>query len=144
MSKVIKPTKEDQVTLDRKVYKSFVREIAEEMFRRSTMQWNYHDLHDIMGDGKRLPKAQKMYRQHYDFVRTCLRRHYINQEEKMSADLSADLSTDLSTDLPKRYILKIFSEDMFVIYDQKEERNITLYSKKSDAIKHLDFLESIS
>ena len=48
MSKVIKPTKEDQVTLDRKVYKSFVREIAEEMFRRSTMQWNYHDLHDII------------------------------------------------------------------------------------------------
>ena len=47
MSKIIKPTKEDQVTLDRKVYKSFVREIAEEMFRRSTMQWNYHDLHDI-------------------------------------------------------------------------------------------------
>ena len=57
-------------------------EIAEEMFRRSTMQWSYHDLHDIMGDGKRLPKAQKIYRQHYDFVRACLKRHYINQEVK--------------------------------------------------------------
>jgi len=52
------------------------------MFRRSTMQWSYHDLHDIMGDGKRLPKAQKIYRQHYDFVRACLKRHYINQEVK--------------------------------------------------------------
>ena len=52
------------------------------MFRRSTMQWSYHDMHDIMGDGKRLPKAQKIYRQHYDFVRACLKRHYINQEVK--------------------------------------------------------------
>ena len=82
MSKIIKPTKEDQVTLDRKVYKSFVREIAEEMFRRSTMQWNYHDLHDIMGDGKRLPKAQNLYRQHYDFVTSCLKRHYIYREKR--------------------------------------------------------------
>ncbi len=75
---IIKPTKEKQTTIDRTVYKSFVREIAEEMFRESTMQWSYHDLHDIMGDGKRLPKAQKKYRQHYDFVRACLKRHYIN------------------------------------------------------------------
>ncbi len=81
-SNIIKPTKEKQVTIDREVYKSFVREIAEEMFRRSTMQWSYHDLHDIMGDGKRLPKAKMIYRQHYDFVMACLKRHYINQEVK--------------------------------------------------------------
>ena len=30
---IIKPTKEKQTTIDRTVYKSFVREIAEEMFR---------------------------------------------------------------------------------------------------------------
>lgn len=81
-SNIIKPTEFKPVTIDREIYKSIVREIAEEMFRRSTMQWSYHDLHDIMGDGKRLPKAQKMYRQHYDFVRACLKRHYINQEVK--------------------------------------------------------------
>ena len=81
-SNIIKPTEFKPVTIDREVYKSIVREIAEEMFRRSTMQWSYHDLHDIMGDGKRLPKAQKIYRQHYDFVRACLKRHYINQEVK--------------------------------------------------------------
>jgi hypothetical protein len=79
---IVKPTKENQLTIDRDVYKSFVREIAEEMFRRSTMQWSYHDLHDIMGDGKRLPKAQKMYRQYYDFIRACLKRHYIYKEKK--------------------------------------------------------------
>jgi hypothetical protein len=81
-SNIIKPTEFKPVTIDREIYKSIVREIAEEMFRRSTMQWSYHDLHDIMGDGKRLPKAQKIYRQHYDFVRACLKRHYINQEVK--------------------------------------------------------------
>ena len=81
-SNIIKPTEFKPVTIDREIYKRIVREIAEEMFRRSTMQWSYHDLHDIMGDGKRLPKAQKMYRQHYDFVRACLKRHYINQEVK--------------------------------------------------------------
>jgi len=81
-SNIIKPTEFKPVTIDREIYKSIVREIAEEMFRRSTMQWSYHDLHDIMGDGKRLPKAQKIYRQHYDFVRACLKRHYINQEIK--------------------------------------------------------------
>ena len=32
MSKIIKPTKEDQVTLDRKVYKSFVRELLRRCF----------------------------------------------------------------------------------------------------------------
>ena len=79
---IIKPTEDNIVIMDNEVFKSIVREIAEEMFRRSTMQWSYNDLHDIMGDGKRLPKAQKMYRQHYDFVRACLKRHYINQEEK--------------------------------------------------------------
>ena len=79
---ITKPTEFKPITIDREVYKSIVREIAEEMFRRSTMQWSYHDLHDIMGDGKRLPKAQKIYRQHYDFVRACLKRHYINQEVK--------------------------------------------------------------
>jgi hypothetical protein len=81
-SNIIKPTEFKPVTINREIYKSIVREIAEEMFRRSTMQWSYHDLHDIMGDGKRLPKAQKIYRQHYDFVRACLKRHYINQEIK--------------------------------------------------------------
>ena len=81
-SNIIKPTEFKPVTIDREIYKSIVREIAEEMFRRSTMQWSYHDLHDIMGDGKRLPKAQRIYRQHYDFVRACLKRHYINQEVK--------------------------------------------------------------
>jgi hypothetical protein len=81
-SNIIKPTEFKPVTINREIYKSIVREIAEEMFRRSTMQWSYHDLHDIMGDGKRLPKAQKIYRQHYDFVRACLKRHYINQEVK--------------------------------------------------------------
>ena len=81
-SNIIKPTEFKPVTIDREIYKSIVREIAEEIFRRSTMQWSYHDLHDIMGDGKRLPKAQKIYRQHYDFVRACLKRHYINQEVK--------------------------------------------------------------
>jgi len=81
-SNIIKPTEFKPVTIDREIYKSIVREIAEEMFRRSTMQWSYHDMHDIMGDGKRLPKAQKIYRQHYDFVRACLKRHYINQEVK--------------------------------------------------------------
>ena len=82
--KPIKPSEDNHVTLDNEVFKSFVREVAEEMFRSSTMQWSYHDLHDIMGDGKRLPKAQKIYRQHYDFVRACLKRHYINQEEKFN------------------------------------------------------------
>ena len=80
-SNIIKPTEFKPVTINREIYKSIVREIAEEMFRRSTMQWSYHDLHDIMGDGKRLPKAQKIYRQHYDFVRSCLRRHYIYKEK---------------------------------------------------------------
>ena len=80
-SNIIKPTEFKPVTIDREIYKSIVREIAEEMFRRSTMQWSYHDMHDIMGDGKRLPKAQKIYRQHYDFVRSCLRRHYIYKEK---------------------------------------------------------------
>ena len=79
---IVKPTKENQITIDRDVYKSFVREIAEEMFRASTMQWSYHDLHDIMGDGKRLPKAQKIYRRHYDFIRACLKRHYVYKEKK--------------------------------------------------------------
>ena len=79
---ITKPTAQNHITLDNEVFKSIVREIAEEMFRRSTMQWSYHDMHDIMGDGKRLPKAQKIYRQHYDFVRACLKRHYINQEVK--------------------------------------------------------------
>ncbi len=81
-SNIIKPTEFKPVTINRKVYKSIVREIAEEMFRRSTMQWSYNDLHDVMGDGKRLPKAQKIYRQHYDFVRACLKRHYIYKEKK--------------------------------------------------------------
>jgi len=67
---ITKPTAQNHITLD-----------TEEMFRRSTMQWSYHDMHDIMGDGKRLPKAQKIYRQHYDFVRSCLRRHYIYKEK---------------------------------------------------------------
>ena len=80
-SNIIKPTEFKPVTINREIYKSIVREIAEEMFRRSTMQWSYHDLHDIMGDGKRLPKAQKIYRQHYDFVRSCLRRHYIYKQK---------------------------------------------------------------
>jgi len=79
---IVKPTKENQITIDRDVYKSFVREIAEEMFRASTMQWSYHDLHDIMGDGKRLPKAQQIYRRHYDFIRACLKRHYVYKEKK--------------------------------------------------------------
>ena len=78
---IVKPTEDNHVTLDNEVFKSFVREVAEEMFRSSTMQWSYHDLHDIMGDGKRLPKAQKIYRRHYDFVRSCLRRHYIYKEK---------------------------------------------------------------
>ena len=59
---IIKPAEENIVIMDNAVFKSIVREIAEEMFRRSTMQWSYHDLHDVMGDGKRLPKAQKIYR----------------------------------------------------------------------------------
>ncbi len=80
--KVIKPTEKNHITLDNEIFKSIVREIAEEMFRRSTMQWSYTDLHDVMGDGKRLPKAQKIYRQHYDFIRSCLRRHYIYKEKK--------------------------------------------------------------
>ena len=80
--KILIPTKEDPIIIDRDIFKSAVREIAEEMFRRSTMQWSYHDLHDIMGDGKRLPKAQKIYRQHYDFVRSCLRRHHIEKEKE--------------------------------------------------------------
>ena len=80
--KVIKPTEKNHITLDNEIFKSIVKEIAEEMFRRSTMQWSYTDLHDVMGDGKRLPKAQKIYRQHYDFIRSCLRRHYIYKEKK--------------------------------------------------------------
>jgi hypothetical protein len=79
---IIKPAEENIVIMDNAVFKSIVREIAEEMFCRSTMQWSYNDLHDIMGDGKRLPKAQKIYRQHYDFVRACLKRHYIYKEKK--------------------------------------------------------------
>ena len=79
---IIKPTEENIVIMDNEVFKSIVREIAEEMFRRSTMQWSYHDLHDVMGNGKRLPKAQKIYRQHYDFDRACLKRHYIYKEKK--------------------------------------------------------------
>jgi len=79
-NKILAPTKEDPVIVDRNIFKSIVRELAEEMFRRSTMQWSYHDMHNIMGDGKRLPKAQKIYRQHYDFVRSCLRRHHIEKE----------------------------------------------------------------
>ena len=79
---IIKPAEENIVIMDNAVFKSIVREIAEEMFRRSTMQWSYNDLHDVMGDGKRLPKAQKIYRQHYDFVRACLKRHYIYKEKK--------------------------------------------------------------
>ena len=80
-TQVVRPTEYNHVTLDNKVFKSIVREIAEEMFRKATMQWSYNDMHDIMGDGKRLPKAQKMYRQYYDFTRSCLRRHYIYKEK---------------------------------------------------------------
>ena len=56
---ITKPTEFKPVTIDRVIYKSIVREIAEEMFRRSTMQWSYHDLQDIMGDGKDYPKHRR-------------------------------------------------------------------------------------
>ena len=79
---IIKPTEENIVIVDNEVFKDIVKEIATEMVRWSTSQWSYTDIHDIMGDGKRLPKAQKMYRQHYDFVRACLKRHYIYKEKK--------------------------------------------------------------
>ena len=79
---IIKPTEENFVIVDSEVFKDIVKEIATEMVRWSTSQWSYTDIHDIMGDGKRLPKAQKMYRQHYDFVRSCLKRHYIYKEKK--------------------------------------------------------------
>ena len=79
---IIKPTEENFVIVDSEVFKDIVKEIATEMVRWSTSQWSYTDIHDIMGDGKRLPKAQKMYRQHYDFVRACLKRHYIYKEKK--------------------------------------------------------------
>jgi len=79
---IIKPTEENIVIVDNEVFKDIVKEIATEMVRWSTSQWSYTDIHDIMGDGKRLPKAQKMYRQHYDFVRSCLKRHYIYKEKK--------------------------------------------------------------
>ena len=80
-TQVVRPTEYNHVTLDNKVFKSIVREIAEEIFRKATMQWSYHDMHDVMGDGKRLPKAQKIYRKYYDYVRSCLRRHYIYKEK---------------------------------------------------------------
>ena len=79
---IIKPTEENFVIVDSEVFKDIVKEIATEMVRGSTSQWSYTDIYDIMGDGKRLPKAQKMYRQHYDFVRSCLKRHYIYKEKK--------------------------------------------------------------
>ena len=79
---IIKPTEENFVIVDSEVFKDIVKEIATEMVRWSTSQWSYTDIHDIMGDGKRLPKAQKMYRQHYDFIRSCLKRHYIYKEKK--------------------------------------------------------------
>ena len=79
---IIKPTEENFVIVDSEVFKDIVKEIATEMVRWSTSQWSYTDIYDIMGDGKRLPKAQKMYRQHYDFVRSCLKRHYIYKEKK--------------------------------------------------------------
>ena len=60
--KILIPIKEDPIIIDRDIFKSVVREISEEMFRNSTMHWSYHDMHDIMGDGKRLPKAQKIYK----------------------------------------------------------------------------------
>mgnify|MGYP001338387327 FL=1 len=78
--RTIKPSEDNHVTLDNEVFKSCVKEIATEMVRWSTSQWSYTDIHDIMGNGKRLPKAQKIYRQHYDFVRSCLRRHHIEKE----------------------------------------------------------------
>ena len=79
---IIKPTEENFVIVDSEVFKDIVKEIATEMVRWSTSQWSYTDIHDTMGDGKRLPKAQKMYRQHYDFIRSCLKRHYIYKEKK--------------------------------------------------------------
>ena len=79
--KTLIPTKEDPVIIDWDIFKSFVKELATEMIRWSTSQWSYTDIYNVMGDGKRLPKAQKMYRQHYDFVRSCLRRHYIYKEK---------------------------------------------------------------
>ena len=79
---IIKPTEENFVIVDSEVFKDIVKEIATEMVRWSTSQWSYTDIYDIMGDGKRLPKAQKMYRQHYDFIRSCLKRHYIYKEKK--------------------------------------------------------------
>ena len=78
---IVKPTEDNHVTLDNEVFKSCVKEIATEMVRWSTSQWSYTDIYNVMGDGKRLPKAQKIYRQHYDFVRSCLRRHYIYKEK---------------------------------------------------------------
>jgi hypothetical protein len=79
---IIKPTEDNIVIVDNEVFKTIVKEIATEMVRWSTSQWSYTDIHDIMGDGKRLPKAQNLYRQHYDFVRSCLKRHYIYKEKK--------------------------------------------------------------
>ena len=78
---IIKPTEENFVIVDSEVFKDIVKEIATEMVRWSTSQWSYTDIYNVMGDGKRLPKAQKIYRQHYDFVRSCLRRHYIYKEK---------------------------------------------------------------
>ena len=80
--KSIKPTEDKHITINNEVFKSIVKEIATEMVRWSTSQWSYTDIHDIMKDGKRLPKAQNLYRQHYDFIRSCLRRHYIYKEKK--------------------------------------------------------------
>ena len=79
-NKILIPTGKDPVIIDRDIFKSCVKEIATEMIRWSTSQWSYTDIHDIMGDGKRLPKAQNLYRQHYDFIRSCLRRHHIEKE----------------------------------------------------------------
>ena len=78
---IIKPTEENFVIVDNEVFKDIVKEIATEMVRWSTSQWSYTDIYNVMGDGKRLPKAQKIYRLHYDFVRSCLRRHYIYKEK---------------------------------------------------------------
>jgi len=80
-NKTLIPTWKDPVIIDRDIFKSCVKEIATEMIRWSTSQWSYTDIHDIMGDGKRLPKAQNLYRQHYDFIRSCLRRHHIEKEK---------------------------------------------------------------
>ena len=77
---VLTPTRKDPIIINRDVFKSCIKEIATEMVRWSTSHWDHTDKYDIMGDGKRLPKAQNFYRQHYDFIRSCLRRHHIEKE----------------------------------------------------------------